>query len=100
MPKVLTILSVVGTAAMLWVGGHILVVGTHELGWDGLYDIVHDLEDGVKDVGDIGGVLAWLVNTALSAVVGFIAGMIIVAIMSRFHGDDHGADHHEVKAAH
>ena len=33
MPKLLTFLSVVGTAAMLWVGGHILLVGFDELGW-------------------------------------------------------------------
>src|SRR5690606_3169906 len=44
MPKLLAVLAVVGTAAMLWVGGHILLVGAHELGWDLPYDIVHDLE--------------------------------------------------------
>ena len=72
------------------------MVGTHELGWDGLYDIVHDLEESVKDVGGIGSILAWLVNTALSAVVGLIVGFIVVAIVSRFHGDSH----EEVAAAH
>jgi len=96
MPKVLKWLSIIGTAAMLWVGGHILVAGTHELGWDGLYDIVHGAEDAVKDVGGIGGILSWLVNTALSAVVGLIVGLVIVAIVSRFHG----ADHAEHAAAH
>lgn len=85
MPKLLTSLTVVGTAAMLWVGGHILIVGSHELGWDGLYDIVHDLEGSVADVGGIGGVLSWLVNTSLSAVVGIIVGGIVVAIVSQFH---------------
>ena len=85
MPKLLTGLTVVGTAAMLWVGGHILVVGSHELGWDGIYDIVHGLEDSVADVGGIGGLLSWLVNTALSAVVGIIVGGIVVAIVSQFH---------------
>ena len=38
MPKLLAGLSVVGTAAMLWVGGHILLVGADELGWHGPYD--------------------------------------------------------------
>lgn len=89
MPKLLTVLSVVGTAAMLWVGGHILIVGTHELGWDGIYDIVHDLEESVADVGGIGGLLSWLVNTSLSAVVGIIVGGIVVAIVSRFHKPSH-----------
>lgn len=82
MPKLLDILSVVGTAAMLWVGGHILLVGSHELGWHGPYDWVHSLEERVHDVGGIGGLLAWLVNTGLSAVVGIIIGSIAVAVMS------------------
>jgi predicted DNA repair protein MutK len=89
MPVLLTWLSVIGTAAMLWVGGHILVVGAHELGWGWPYDIVHDLEESVHDVGGIGGVLSWLVNTALSALVGLIVGSIVVAIVSLFHGDAH-----------
>ena len=29
---------------MLWVGGHILLVGADELGWHAPYDFVHDLE--------------------------------------------------------
>lgn len=82
MPKVLTFLSVVGTAAMLWVGGHILVVGAHELGWDLPYDLVHDAEHAVDDVGSLGGVLAWSVNSALSAVVGFVWGTLAMAAHS------------------
>jgi predicted DNA repair protein MutK len=82
MPKLLTLLSVVGTAAMLWVGGHILIVGAHELGWDLPYDIVHDLEEAVHDVAGVGGVLAWLVNTAVSAIVGFGVGAAVVGIVS------------------
>lgn len=95
MPKLLTALTVVGTAAMLWVGGHILIVGAHELGWDLPYDIVHDLEESVRDVGSVGGVLAWLVNTALSAVVGLGAGALVVAVVSQFNRtakDDAHAD--------
>jgi predicted DNA repair protein MutK len=98
MPVLLKWLSIIGTAAMLWVGGHILIVGAHELGWDWPYDVVHDLEESVRDVGSIGGVLAWLVNTAVSAVVGLFVGAIVVAVVSKLpfgsHGDDHaGAAH-------
>lgn len=83
MPKLLAGLSVVGTAAMLWVGGHILLVGSRELGWEGPYDVVHDLEGAVHDVGGIGGLLGWLVNTAASAVIGLLAGAVVVAVVSR-----------------
>lgn len=101
MPKLLTALTVIGTAAMLWVGGHILLVGTEELGWHGPYDVVHDLEHQVEDVGGIGGVLAWLINTAISAVIGLIVGAIVVAVVSRLRGQGHApADDAAVHADH
>ncbi len=81
MPKVLTVLSVVGTAAMLWVGGHILLVGADELGWSAPYDLVHRIEDPVHGVSGVGGVLGWLVNTSLSAVVGLVVGAVIVVVV-------------------
>lgn len=93
MPVLLKWLSIIGTAAMLWVGGHIILVGTHELGWDPLYDFVHGLEESVQDVGGIGGLLGWLVNTAISAVIGLIVGGIVVAIVSRLPIGSHGEDH-------
>ena len=83
MPKLLAGLSVIGTAAMLWVGGHILLVGADELGWHSPYDLVHSLEGHVHDVPAIGGVLGWLVNTLASAVVGLVVGALVVAIVSR-----------------
>ena len=83
MPKVLTALSVVGTAAMVWVGGHILLVGTDELGWHWPYELVHDAEHAVHDVGSISGVLEWLVNTGISAVVGLAVGLILATVIAR-----------------
>jgi uncharacterized protein len=47
MPRLLRALSVVGIAAMLWVGGHILLVGLDELGLHWLYDAVHHAEEAV-----------------------------------------------------
>ena len=85
MPKVLSLLTIVGTTAMLWVGGHILLVGADELGWHAPYDLVDDLEKQVKDVAGIGGFLAWLVNTLCSALVGLGVGFLVVAIVSRLH---------------
>ncbi len=97
MPTLLKWLSIVGTAAMLWVGGHILLVGSDELGWHWPYDQVHTLEKKVHDVGGIGGVLEWLINTGISAIVGIIAGSIVVAIVTKFFhksSDDHHAEAH------
>jgi predicted DNA repair protein MutK len=82
MPKLLAALSVVGTAAMLWVGGHILLVGADELGWHGPHDLVHSLEEHVHEVPGIGGSLGWLVNTLASAIVGLAVGALIVALVA------------------
>ncbi|MDX1873415.1 DUF808 domain-containing protein [Mycolicibacterium sp. 120266] len=82
MPKVLAVLSTVGTVAMLWVGGHILLTGTDNLGWHAPYGLVHHAEDFVHHaVQGIGGLLAWLTNTAASAVVGLAVGALVVGIV-------------------
>jgi uncharacterized protein len=82
MPKLLSTLSAVGTVAMLWVGGHILLAGSDHLGWHTLYDLVHSVEDRVRhSVKAVGGVLALLVETAASAVIGLIVGAVVVAVM-------------------
>ncbi|MGP4057113.1 DUF808 domain-containing protein [Mycobacterium sp. 4D054] len=81
MPKLLSALSVIGTVAMLWVGGHILLIGTDELGWHGPYSLVHHAEEYVHHVGGVGAALAWLVNTAASAVIGLVVGALVVAVM-------------------
>jgi predicted DNA repair protein MutK len=78
MPVVLQWLSTIGIAAMLWVGGHILLVGADELGWHGPYDVVHDLEHEVHHA-PAHAVLEWLVNTAASALVGLAVGLVVVA---------------------
>ena len=83
MPLVLTALTVVGTAAMLWVGGHILLVGTDELGLHFLYDAVHHVEEAAHDAtGALGGLVGWLVNTAASAVLGLIVGALVVVVIT------------------
>lgn len=82
MPGLLATISAVGTVAMLWVGGHILLVGLEDLGWHAPYDAVHHLEVAVHDAaGALGAVLGWVVNTALSAVAGLLVGAVVVAVM-------------------
>ncbi len=83
MPKLLAVLSTVGTAAMLWVGGHILIVGANELGWHAPYDLVHSLEGAVDGVSGIGAILGWFTNTLASAVVGLIIGFAVVIVVAQ-----------------
>ncbi|QMV85680.1 DUF808 domain-containing protein [Corynebacterium hindlerae] len=76
MPKLLTAIAVIGTFAMLWVGGHIVLVGLAELGWTPLYGFVHHLETMVP-----AGFLAWCVNTFFSLILGAVWGGIIAGIV-------------------
>ncbi len=83
MPKLLTALTVIGTAAMLWVGGHILLVGSDELGLHAVYGVVHHLEELAHDAtGALGGVIGWLVNTLASAIVGLVVGALVVLVVT------------------
>ena len=99
MPKLLTVLSVVGVAAMLWVGGHIILVGLEETGWlPQPYEFVHHLEELVHGAtGALGGVLGWLTNTVASAILGLLVGAVVVAVM---HVLPFGKDEGEGAAAH
>ena len=94
MPIVLSILSTVGIVAMLWVGGHILLVGVDELGWHPPYAFVHHMEEIVHDAtGVFGGFLGWLTNTVFSAIAGVIVGAVIVAVMHVIPKRNKGAAH-------
>jgi len=85
-PKMLSALSGIGTAAMLWVGGGILVHGLEELHI--LEVIPHTLHDWSAHAGDaagaIGPIVEWFLYAFGSAVAGLIVGGIIVLIVRRF----------------
>ena len=61
---------------------YILLNGIDELGFHPIYEFVHHMEDAVHDVAGIGGVLAWIVNTLASALIGLVVGSIVVAVMT------------------
>lgn len=81
MPYVLTTLSVIGTAAMLWVGGHILISGASDLGWHWPADVLHSF----AELGGDNGFMTWLLDTVGSAIVGLVVGLIITAIVMAVH---------------
>ncbi|PWH05097.1 DUF808 domain-containing protein [Brachybacterium endophyticum] len=81
MPKVMTAISYIGMAAMLWVGGHILLEGTHELGAAVPYEWVHHLEEALAGVPGVGGVLAWLGATVCAMILGVIVGALVLLVV-------------------
>ena len=91
MPRLLTTLAAVGTAAMLWVGGGILVHGLEELGvhFPG-HPIEAMAEWAAHSTGGIGNAVGWLVGATLYAVAGIVTGVIIamaIGLAAKFrHG--------------
>jgi predicted DNA repair protein MutK len=81
MPAVLAAITLIGTIAMLWVGGHIMLQGAYDLGWHLPYDLVHAAETPFSGIPVVGGFLVWLVNTLCSAILGLAWGLGVMAIV-------------------
>lgn len=78
MPAVFRVISVIGTVAMLWVGGHLVIANVGEVGLTWAADLLHGVHDLLAP---LGGVVAWVGETAISAVAGLILGLIVVGIV-------------------
>jgi predicted DNA repair protein MutK len=85
MPVLLIFLAAVGTAAMLWVGGGILLHGAGELGLHGPADVAHAAQHAVEGAtGALGGLLGWLTYAVASALVGLVMGGVVALLVHTF----------------
>ena len=86
-PRLLKFLSTLGTAAMLWVGGGILLHGLEALGAPAIPHLAHDIAHGIAEAvggGGLGATLEWIANAIASAIAGAIVGGVIVLIVRQF----------------
>jgi predicted DNA repair protein MutK len=91
MPVFLKVLSTVGMVAMLWVGGHIVIHGAHELGLEAPELWVQDLTDAARAATPLApGLVAWVVRAAIDAVLGLAVGALVAPIASRIIGPAFG----------
>jgi hypothetical protein len=82
MPVLLATIATVGIAAMLWVGGHILLVGLDDLGWHHPYSLMHHAQHHVEHaVHTAGAALGWLTATLCAALLGLVVGAVAVVVM-------------------
>ncbi|MEL6960662.1 MAG: DUF808 domain-containing protein [Pseudomonadota bacterium] len=77
MPGFLLMLSFVGTLAMLWVGGSILVNELHHLGLDWPYDPIKALASGFT------GFVAWAITAGLDGIFGLIVGLALIPVVTK-----------------
>ncbi|KIN60791.1 DUF808 domain containing protein [Sulfitobacter noctilucae] len=82
MPGFLKLLTIVGTAAMLWVGGSIIVHGLEELGLGTLGHWIHDAAYAVAHMVPpaIEGATEWVAKAAMDGVFGLALGLLLIPI--------------------
>jgi predicted DNA repair protein MutK len=81
MPHFLRVLSFVGTVAMLWVGGGIILHGLEAFGITGPGNIVHDAAvRAAAAVPAAAGAAEWFVTAALSGLVGLVLGAAVIPL--------------------
>ena len=78
MPHIFSVIGVVGTVAMLWVGGHLVIANLAEVGVPVFH---HVLEAAEHAVASAGGFVTWLVETLLSGIFGVVLGSLIAWIV-------------------
>ena len=85
-PHMLSGLGIIGTVAMLWVGGGILLHGLEDLGiMTALPHLVHNLaEAGAHAIGAAEGAVSWFLNALGGAIVGLFVGGIILLVVRQF----------------
>ncbi|SFI37646.1 DUF808 domain-containing protein [Jannaschia pohangensis] len=92
MPGFMTVLTIVGTAAMIWVGGNIVVHAVGEIVWHGPYDFIHGVA--VAAAGAIpaaAGFVEWLVTAVLDGIVGVVIGLLLIPVVGLFSRKDANA---------
>jgi uncharacterized protein len=81
MPHLLKGLTLIGTAAMLWVGGGIFVHGLEHFGLNSVPHVIEKWSATAERLPRLGSAAAWLTVATCSAVVGFVLGGVIASIL-------------------
>lgn len=81
MPVILDLLTKIGTAAMLWVGGGIMVHGLEHFHVGGVANLIESASHWAAGAPVVGPVTGWLAFAVGSAIVGLIVGAVIVGVL-------------------
>ncbi len=88
MPVLMWLLSVVGTAAMLWVGGSIIIHGLEVLGFGWLGHHIHDWAYAVGHMVPEAwtGIIEWSAKAAMDGVFGLAWGLVLIPVATKVIG--------------
>ena len=86
MPPFLNVLSIIGTLAMLWVGGGIIVHGLAQLGIHGPEHVVHAIGQTLGALlPPFGGAVTWFAEALASAIFGVVIGAAAALLWGLVH---------------
>ncbi|MFV0299967.1 MAG: DUF808 domain-containing protein [Paracoccus sp. (in: a-proteobacteria)] len=81
MPGFMKALTVIGTAAMIWVGGQIIIHGLHELGQHQPYEwIHHQAEAAAHALPQMAGLANWAATAFFDGIIGLVLGLILIPV--------------------
>lgn len=84
MPKLMSLLSTIGTAAMLWVGGSIIVHGLDVLGQHEPYSTIHHwAEAAAESLPQAAGLVEWAVTATCDGVLGLALGLLLIPVATK-----------------
>ena len=88
MPVLMKILSIVGTAAMLWVGGSIIIHGLEELGFGWLGHHIHDWAYAVGHMASeqLVGAVEWIAKATMDGIFGLAWGLVLIPSATKVIG--------------
>ncbi|AXI47003.1 DUF808 domain-containing protein [Sulfitobacter sp. SK012] len=82
MPGFLNLLTIIGTGAMLWVGGSIIVHGLEVLGFGTIGHWIHDVAVSIGQAVPLSlqGITQWIAKAAMDGVFGVVLGLLFIPI--------------------
>jgi predicted DNA repair protein MutK len=87
MPWVMQTLSVVGTAAMIWVGGGIVVHGLAGFGFDQIEHLIETIAHGAEEMlPTLGGFIAELATIFADLILGLALGLVLIPVAGKIIG--------------
>jgi hypothetical protein len=85
MPAFLAVLSTIGTAAMIWVGGGIILHGIEKYGPPAFGHTVHAATEAAAHLlPSVAAIIEWSVEAAISGALGLLVGAVAIPVVQ--HG--------------
>jgi predicted DNA repair protein MutK len=82
MPRFMSVVSTVGTTAMLWVGGSIVLHSLDELGLSAPYQTIHHAAEAVAQATPVApGFVEWAVTAGLDGILGLLLGFVLIPLV-------------------